>query len=307
MTFFSLIAALVLDQFKPLPATNPIMSSFARYAAALERWFNAGEHSHGIIAWAVAIAPLVVVTLAVYYALYALHPALAWVFNVLVLYLTMGLRQFSSPFTAIAKSLQEKDVEAAREHMAKWLDEAAYEFSDSEIARVAIERGLILSHRHVFAMIFWFVVAPGPAGAVLYRAAWSLHEQWKDSPHHGAGGFGRFASQGFEAIDWIPARLTAISFAIVGDFEDAVYCWREQAKGWFQVNQGIILASGGGALGVKLGDVLHQHGTLSFRPELGLGDDADADFMQSAVGLVWRALLLWISLILLMTVAHWVG
>src|SRR5688572_7266659 len=173
MTFFSLITALLLDQFKPLPVTNPVTSGFSRYAAALEKGFNAGEHSHGVIAWTVAVVPLVIVTLAVYYALYALHPVLAWVWNVAALYLTMGLRQFSSPFTAIAKSLQEKNLDAAREYMSQWLGEPAAEFSDSEIARVAIERGLILSHRHVFAVIFWFLVAPGPAGAVLYRAAWS--------------------------------------------------------------------------------------------------------------------------------------
>jgi adenosylcobinamide-phosphate synthase len=170
---------------------------------------------------------------------------------------------------------------------------------------VAIERGLVLSHRHVFAPMFWFVVAPGPTGALLYRAAWLLNEQWNAARRNAE--FGKFASLAFEALDWIPVRLTAISFAIVGDFEDAVYCWREQARGWLQTNQGIILASGGGALGVKLGDVLHQHGTLSYRPELGLGDDADADFLQSAVGLVWRALLLWMALVLLMTIAHWVG
>ncbi|MGH8727257.1 MAG: CobD/CbiB family protein [Burkholderiales bacterium] len=307
MTFFSLIAALLLDQFKPLPARNPVIAAFSRYAAVLEKWFNGGQAGHGVVAWIVAVAPLILITLGVYYLLYAVHPVLAWLWNVAALYLTMGLRQFSSPFTAIAKNLQEKNTEAAREHMMQWLDEPAAEFSEGEIARVAIERGLILSHRHVFAVIFWFVIAPGPAGAVLYRAAWSLNEEWKNSRPHGKGEFGRFAAQVFEALDWIPARLTAISFAVVGDFEDAVYCWREQAKSWFQVNQGIILASGGGALGVKLGDALHQHGVLSWRPELGLGDDADADFMQSAVGLVWRALLLWISLVLLTTIAYWAG
>lgn len=307
MTFFSLIAALLLDQFKPLASANPITSAFSRYAGALEQWFNGGRYEHGTVAWVVAVAPLIIVALAVYYALYALHPLLAWAWNIAVLYVTMGLRQFSFPFTEIAKSLQASNLDTAREQMSRWLDEPAAEFSGSEIARVAIERGLILSHRHVFAAIFWFVILPGPAGAVLYRAAWLLQEQWKDSRRHGAAQFGRFATQAFEVLDWVPARLTAISFAIVGDFEDAVYCWREQARGWFQVNQGIILASGGGALGVKLGDALHQYGTLSYRPELGLGDEADAEFMQSAVGLVWRALLLWISLILLLTIAHWVG
>ncbi len=48
---------------------------------------------------------------------------------------------------------------------------AAGELSSGEIAKLAIERGLIDSYRQVFATLFWFTVLPGPAGAVLYRAA----------------------------------------------------------------------------------------------------------------------------------------
>jgi adenosylcobinamide-phosphate synthase len=305
VTFFSLLAALLLDQFKPLSSSNPVTSAFARYAAQLENWLNAGESSHGIIAWILAIVPLALIAFGVYSVLYAVHPILGWLWNVAVLYLTMGFRQFSSPFTAISKNLQEKNVDAARVQLTGWLGDSAAEFNDSEIARVAIERGLVLSHRYVFGPMFWFVVTPGPVGPLVYRAAWMLSDQWASSRLNAE--FSGFASRAFEAIDWIAVRLTAISFAIVGDFEDAVYCWREQARGWFQTSQGILLASGGGALGVKLGDVLHQYGTLSYRPELGIGEDADADFLQSAVGLVWRALLLWLALILLMTIAYFAG
>ena len=29
---------------------------------------------------------------------------------------------------------------------------------------------------------------------------------------------------------WAPARLTALGYAIVGDFEGAIYCWRQVAR-----------------------------------------------------------------------------
>ncbi|MGE5524641.1 MAG: cobalamin biosynthesis protein, partial [Rhodospirillaceae bacterium] len=121
------------------------------------------------------------------------------------------------------------------------------------------------------------------------------------------GEFGRFARRSFFWLDWLPARLTAASFAIVGNFEDAVYCWRTQARSWAAKAQDVILASGGGALGVRLGDALHQYDGLELRAELGIGDDADADYMQSAVGLIWRALVLWVFLVFLVTVAHSLG
>jgi len=105
----------------------------------------------------------------------------------------------------------------------------------------------------------------------------------------------------------LPLRLTALSFAIVGDFEDAVYCWRTQAEGWAQHGMGIVLASGAGALGVRLGEPLPVGGEVEFRAELGLGDDADADYLQSAVSLIWRAAVLWLALISLFTIATWVA
>ena len=99
--------------------------------------------------------------------------------------------------------------------------------------------------------------------------------------------------------------MTAMSFAVTGNFEDAVYCWRAQAASWMNHNQGIILASGAGALGICLGDSLQEPGGEYYRPELGVGEKADMDFLQSAVGLVWRTLVLWFTLILLLEVASW--
>jgi cobalamin biosynthesis protein CobD/CbiB len=165
----------------------------------------------------------------------------------------------------------------------------------------------------VFGPIAWFVVL-GPAAAVVYRAAAILSDKWGAARGAELGAFGEFAQRFFYWLDWVPARLTAASFAIVGNFEDAIYCWRTQAAAWVARVSGeagaspaLILASGGGALGVRLGDVLRDAGTVEVRPELGLGDEADVDYMQSAVGLIWRALVLWMFLIFIVTVARSMG
>ena len=94
---------------------------------------------------------------------------------------------------------------------------------------------------------------------------------------------------------------------MVGNFEDAVYCWRTQAANWHDPSSGILLASGAGAIGVRLGQPVQEVGELCERPELGMGEEADADFMQSAIGLVWRSLVLCVLLIALFWVASWVG
>jgi cobalamin biosynthesis protein CobD/CbiB len=306
MKFLSLVVALLLEQVRPLRQDNQIHLWFTGYATGLERQFNAGDHRHGIIAWLLAVLPAVAVVFVVQLFLYRVSPPLAWLWNVAVLYLTMGFRQFSHYFTEIMRALRDDELTVARDYLGKWRGESVNEFNASEIARVAIELGLVGAHKHVFGTIALFIVF-GPAGAVLYRLAAMLNDKWGGRSDPEFGEFGRFAERFFYWLDWLPARLTATSFAIVGNFEDAIYCWRTQALSWPTHTHGIILAAGAGALGVRLGDTLHQYGSLQFRPEMGIGEEADVVYMHSTVGLIWRALVLWMFLLLLVSIAHSLG
>ena len=152
------------------------------------------------------------------------------------------------------------------------------------------------------------MLLPGPIGAVLYRMASFFDDAWgRRSGDQEFGQFGDFAKKAFGVLDWVPVRLTAAAFSIVGDFEDGVHCWRTQANQWKNKASGILLASGGGALGVRLGMPIHESGEVLERPEMGVGDDADAEFMQSTIGLVWRTLVLVFLVLALLGVAGWVG
>lgn len=303
MTFISLISVLLIEHWRPGGDRNPAVSAFLSYADSLERYFNTGERRHGIAAWVAAILPLLGFVAWIYYLLDSFSIVLAWMWNIAVLYLTMGFRKFSQSFTDIKEALKIGDLPLARKGLRSSYGVLADELNSQEIARVAIEMGLIHSHRHVFAIIISFAILPGPLGPVLYRSTELLNERWGGRPDS----FGDFAVRAFDIIDWLPTRMTAMSFAITGNFEDAVYCWRAQAASWMNHNQGIILASGAGALGICLGDSLQEPGGEYYRPELGVGEKADMDFLQSAVGLVWRTLVLWLALILLLEMASWAG
>jgi cobalamin biosynthesis protein CobD/CbiB len=122
-----------------------------------------------------------------------------------------------------------------------------------------------------------------------------------------ASRFGEFARRAFGVIDWLPARITATAFAVVGDFEDAIYCWRTQAARWPDRLLGVVLAAGAGAIGVRLGMPVPRGATLEDRPELGLGEDADTPFLDSAVGLIWRALVLLLAALAALSVARAFG
>jgi cobalamin biosynthesis protein CobD/CbiB len=306
LKFLSLLAALLLEQVRPLRRENPVFAAFDRYAAALERQLNAGQYYHGVMAWMLAVLPAAIAAVVVYHLLDALSPILAWAWNLAVLYLTMGFRQFSHYFREIARALRDGDVVTAREYLGRWRGKSAAELTASEVARVAIELALVGSHRHVFGPIAGFVVF-GPAGPVVYRLSAMLADAWGAREITQSDEFGLFARRLFFWYDWAPARLSAASFAVVGNFEDAIYCWRTQAPSWTADAQAILAATGGGALGVRLGDALQQGGVIEYRPELGLGDEADVDYMQSAIGLIWRALVLWMFLVFVVTVAHSLG
>jgi cobalamin biosynthesis protein CobD/CbiB len=307
MSFFSVLAALILDQLRALPRPSLFELWFVRYANLLSRDLNAGQPVHGTIAWFLAELPWLIAVLAVYYVLWALNPALAWIWNVAVLYVCIQLRHVTQDYGSIADALKAGELDRARELLSRWRGEPASEWSETEIARVAIETALLRAHRDLFAVIAWFVVLPGPAGAVLYKLAGMLADRWGRRTDEEFGPFGRFAARAFLVLDWVPLRMTAIGFAIAGDFEDSVQCWRAQFRAWTDPETGVILASGAGALGVRLGGPLPDGLGVQYRPELGLGDDPDANYMQSAVGLIWRTLVIWMIVLLLVTLARWVG
>ncbi len=311
MSLLSLITALLLEQLHPLSSRKYLYSLLAGYVDFFQRNFNAGERRHGRVAWILAVFFPVLLVAALYYLLLRVHPVFAWAFSVLVLYLTMGFRQFSHYFTDIHLALREKQLGKARELLGSWLGKSCDDLSYEEVARVTIEQALLASHRNVFGVVFWFVILMmlglGPIGAILYRLALFLYSRWGLQEEADFGNYGAFARAAYHVMEWLPLRLTASTFAIVGNFEDTVYCWRNQAQDWPDPEAGIILASGAGALGVNLGQTIIQDQLPVFRPELGVGDEADADFMQSAVGLVWRALVFWLFLLLLLTVANLLG
>src|ERR1043166_6733882 len=299
MSVVAIIAALVIEQWRPLGQRPAVQGTLAAWAGWLEQSFNGGERHHGVVAWLVAVLPLVALSLALHYLLYALHPLLALVFNIAVLYLTLGFRQFSHYFTDIQVAVKSGDVERARVALEHWRGASGVVRPREEVIRLAIEEALLASHRHVFGVLLWYLVLPGPSGAVLYRLSTYFAWRWKD-----LGGFGEFAERVFHVLDWPAVRLTAAAFAVVGDFEDAVYCWRTQARTWRDPNAGIVLAAGAGAMGVRLGMPVQDVDGMQPRPELGVGEPAEGPFLDSTVGLLWHAVVIWVFMLVLLTIAR---
>jgi adenosylcobinamide-phosphate synthase len=299
MGVIAIIAALLLEQWRPLGDLKAFFAWLAGITAWIEQAFNASEGRNGAIAWVVAVVPPVAAAIALHALFYWVSPLLALLFNIGVLYLTLGFRQFSHTFTELQAAIKGGDLERAQELIAGWRGEPALPRGREEVIRLTVEEAILAAHRHVFGVLLWYVLFPGPSGAVLYRLAAFLRRRW------GAlGPFGRFAEHAFYVLEWPAVRLSAAAFAVVGDFEDAVYCWRTQARAWVDQNAGVLLAAAAGAMGARLGNAVQEAGGTQARAELGVGESADIPLLDSTVGLLWRALVVWMFVLLLLAAAR---
>ena len=140
-------------------------------------------------------------------------------------------------------------------------------------------------------MLLWYLIFPGPSGAILYRLAAYLAARWRN-----LGGFARFAEQAFHVLEWPAVRLTAAAFALVGDFENTVYCWRTQARTWPDPTPA-LLAAGAGAMGVRLGMPVQEMDGAATAAGTRRGEEADGPFLDTTVGMLWRALVLWVAVL----------
>ena len=186
-----------------------------------------------------------------------------------------------------------------------------------DIARLAIERGLVDAYRQVFAVLFWFIVLPGPAGAVLYRAARAAR----------AGVAGPRARRRDDAARAVARRVRrAGAHAAVaarlgsGAADGAVVRDRRRLRG-----RGLVLAhAGAGWAGRR---AAWRSASCSRRARArsacssagrwpclapsrraarssAWASPPEPEVLPSAVGLVWRALVLWLLVILLVTLAN---
>src|SRR5450432_4589893 len=182
MSFFAVLFALLLEQVKPLPRGNVIHDALTGWMRWTARNFDAGRESHARVVWCVTALAPALLAWALFAGLDRINSMLGLAFDVGVLYLTLGFRQFSHYFTDIRAALDRGDELEARRLLTEWRHLDASELPASEFLRHLIEHSLLAAHRHVFGVFFWFVLLSsfglGPAGAIVYRLAEFVSRYW---------------------------------------------------------------------------------------------------------------------------------
>ena len=292
----SCLAGVGLDALLGEPRRAHPLVLFGRLADRLERHFNGpagrGWRSHGVTAWCLAVLPLTAGAWVL-----SLLPGIGGWFEVVMLYLALGLRSLGEHVLPVANALRGGDLSEARRRVGFIVSRDTHALDEPGVARAATESVLENGSDAVFAALFWFAVAGAP-GVVLYRLSNTLDAMWGyRNPRFER--FGWAAARIDDALNFIPARLVALTYALLGRTGPALRCWRLQAPLWDSPNAGPVMAAGAGALGVTLGGAAVYHDVLHQRPTLGEGHAPEARDIERALDLVWAGVGGWLLLMVL--------
>lgn len=296
--------ALLLDRLLGEPRRWHPLVGFGRLTRAVERFGYPSSPDaeprwrmrlRGALSVSLLILPL---TLAAW--LLARLPLLSAIVPLVLLYLAVGARSLAQHAEVVRQALADGDLALARERVGWIVSRDTSELDEAGIARATIESVLENGCDAVFAALFWFLLLGAP-GAVLYRLSNTLDAMWgyKNARYlH----FGWAAARLDDVLNYVPARLTALTYLLLGHAASGWRCWRTQAPTWYSPNAGPVMAAGAGALGVSLGGGARYHGQWKVRPPLGCGPAPTHQDIGRAVRLVSRGAWLWAGLSLLWAV-----
>ena len=213
----------------------------------------------------------------------SLSDLLTFLFGLVVLNYTLGPRDLEQDFDEVIQALEREDTEGAVLNARRLddVEELAVE-SMPELVEQVRNRILVEANIRVFGVLFWFLIL-GPIGAVLFRLSCQVRLQSEVTGEY------RDATRDlYRILAWIPARLTVLCYALAGDFMDTLSRWESPADLWQSESDTFLIASGKGAL--QSDDADNEEGV-------------DILPIQHAMGLVKRALVVWLALLALLTLA----
>lgn len=282
------------------PATKPVPHPLQRHALRLIDWISqdagaAAKPGAGrqlsMPGWLVVVGIPVALVAIVQALAGALSGFFVLVLHVAVLYLSVGLGSFHRQFSELRLLVGAGEEESARAVLARWIGAGGARMAgdaSQPLAGLATAHAILAAYRDVFAPLFWYAVLPGAIGPVLY-----LFARFAACLSH------PFAWSAFYWLDWIPLRLTALAFALAGQFEDTIFYLRavggirpqpSDSTDPFLHQRLLLLPVAGGALGLRLTDDGVDAQLRRHVPDLDLpGAEPEASSLRPVAGLLLRS------------------
>lgn len=306
MTFLSVLSAFILEHYLSWTRRDRWARPYLRWCTALRDLLDSGTTRHGVLAWLLAVGPVFLLAWLAHELCQLGGPALPWIVDTVVLCAVVDFKSVSDHLAKVGAALRAGAVGEATAAIEAWEGRALPgEVDVPGLASRAIQLALLDMHRWVLAPVLWFVILPGSTGPLVYVAALAVQRCWSAQAGDGSQ-FAAFANRALRILDWLPARMTALSFAVVGNFEESLYCWRNQTRAAPADDARVVLAAGAGAIGVHF----EPSPALPFgvtNGDLGTGDYPGPEHLQNAEGLLARTLVFAVVLLGLLTLAGMIG
>jgi len=200
------------------------------------------------------------------------HPLLADLFGVVVLYTTIAARDLVRHSMAVYHALAAGDLPEARRRVARIVGRDTEALDAAGVTRAAVECVAESTVDGVTAPLFYALLF-GPAGAMAYRAINTLDSTFGYKTARLLH-FGWASARLDDLANWLPARLTAPLVAVAAALTGRSPCraWRllrRDGRKHESPNSGLTEAAMAGALNVQLGGMSSYAGEPLGKPVLG--------------------------------------
>ena len=285
--------ALFLDRLLGEPSRFHPLIGFGRLAYWIELKMNPARYpfSLGVVAWLLLVLPI---TLIIYWLDKWFE---GWWLGAVCGWLAIGWKSLREHGMAVLQALNKNNLEDARLKTSYLVSRDTSGLKSPALSRATIESILENGSDAIFAPLFWLIIFGAP-GVVFYRLSNTLDAMWG---YHNTRfeQFGKFTARVDDVLNYIPARLTALLYTLCGNSKLALQAWKTQGQNWYSPNAGVVMASGAGALTLKLGGNAIYHGKTKQRPELGTGNPPSFKDIHLALQLIDRSVYVTLGLVFL--------
>ena len=295
ITLVAVVIALVLGPVAPALVTS------ARQFTWFGHWLQwlgtqSGEGGfwrgrHGIV---LALLPVLAGVALLQWLLHApLLGFLGLLFGVVALVYAWGPRDLDVDVEAI---IDAHDAPTRREAIARLWPEGEGASIDGSALVEAVFRNAL---QRWFGVLFWFLLL-GPVGALLYRlSALACEGEFARSlPAENLMGVRTLHS----LLNWPVAQLMTLSMALVGNFDAVFNAWRTAQGNTLQLDVGFLGAAARASVKSELAEEAEEYAEEGMVQSM-----RELPELRDAMSLVWRILLLWLTVLALFVIAGWVS
>ena len=289
MSLLSVIFALIAESFISNLAELRRFDFVYRYVSWVRSKLPTFSFQHGHVSLVIVIAGFMFVVWLVSAMLANVLYLFGFIFGIAVLIFMIGPRDMEADVKHVTTALENKDYEGANFHLSNLAGRTISE-QPLQLIQTAKEEILLQANTRLLGVFFWFIVL-GPVGAVLFRLTCLL----KDNQREETDDFAEATRELYRILNWLPARICVLSYAVAGSFVDTMSYWNGLSDLWLRDSEDLIIVSGVGALRYESRAGRDEHED----------DEPDISTLHHTLSLVKRAVIVWVVLLGLLTVTGW--